>query len=109
MMDNQTKKRINRLMSKASSGGFSLPVIGKPKVAERVKPAPPGRKRCASISAAALELRCPFCGEPQPSPDIGSHLWYPSQVVSADGKSFVCECGKSFVVRSMKRVVVGIE
>jgi hypothetical protein len=54
-------------------------------------------------------LRCPFCGEPQPSPDIGSHLWYPSQVVSADGKSFVCECGKSFVVRSMKRVVVGIE
>jgi endogenous inhibitor of DNA gyrase (YacG/DUF329 family) len=64
-------------------------------------------KRNAIISAAALEVGCPFCGEPQPSPSDGSHLWYPSQVMENQGARNCVSCDKPFTVHVQNRVSVG--
>lgn len=37
-------------------------------------------QRNAILSTATVEVVCPHCGEPQPAPDNGSHLWMPSQL-----------------------------
>lgn len=43
--------------------------------------------RMAQVLATAVEVICPWCSEPQPNPDDGSHLWAPEQLarVSQNG------------------------
>lgn len=33
------------------------------------------RARVAQLVAEAVTVLCPECGEPQPNPENGSHLW----------------------------------
>jgi len=40
------------------------------------------RRRKVSVVAATVELTCPHCGEPQPSPG-GSHLWTIQEALDA--------------------------
>ncbi len=64
-------------------------------------------KKHAIIFAASREVGCPDYGEPQPSPDNGSHIWTPSQVTAASGKKLACvACDVVFTVISQNRVSV---
>ena len=58
----------------------------------------------AIITAAAVEVQCPYCGDPQPNPTDGSHLWFPSQVT--EGKRTCVACDTEFSVRKQSRVSV---
>jgi transposase-like protein len=63
--------------------------------------------RSALITAVTVEVNCPHCGEPQPAPDNGSHVWVPSQVSKADGARHECvSCDKTFVIHAQRRVAV---
>ena len=62
--------------------------------------------RQATIVAATVEVFCPHCGEPQPSPDNGSHAWMPSQVVVAQGKKVCVSCDEPFQLNEQNRVMV---
>ena len=63
-------------------------------------------KRPAIIVAATVEVQCPHCGEPQPSPDNGSHVWMPGQVVTAQGKKTCVSCDEEFQLNAQSRVSV---
>lgn len=63
--------------------------------------------RPATITAASLEVSCPVCGEPQPSPDNGSHIWTTAEVISVAGTKRTCvSCDVVFVVVFQNRVGV---
>jgi predicted RNA-binding Zn-ribbon protein involved in translation (DUF1610 family) len=64
-------------------------------------------KRNAIIVAASVEVQCPHCGEPQPSPDNGSHVWMTSQVAALSGQVKTCvSCDETFTVQAQSRVSV---
>ncbi len=64
-------------------------------------------KKYAIISAASLEVGCPDCGEPQPSPDNGSHLWTPGEVTAASSTQHTCTaCDLVFTIIAQNRVSV---
>lgn len=46
--------------------------------------------RAAVLTADAVEVGCPACGEPQPDPEIGSHMWTPEQIKAAAGQRLTC-------------------
>lgn len=50
------------------------------------------QKKYAILVAASVEVTCPWCGEPQPSPGDGSHLWLPSEVVAAELEKRCLSC-----------------
>lgn len=65
--------------------------------------------RAAVINAVSVEVCCPHCGAPQPSPDNGSEMWLPSQVkaVAAVAPQHVCvSCDEPFTVEAHTRVAV---
>lgn len=65
-------------------------------------------KRNAIITGAALVVCCPYCGEPHPSPDNGSDLWFPSQVKASEGDRQCVACDKWFKLQAQSRVTVGV-
>ena len=69
------------------------------------KPRPTTRK-VAIIQAATVEVLCPHCGEPQHSPDTGSHMWMPSQVSEKQGMRTCVSCDEDFRLNAQSHVVV---
>lgn len=63
-------------------------------------------KRNAIIVAAVLEVHCPHCGEPQPSPRCGAHLWEPDEVHAFAGDRICNACEGSFKLLQQSRVNV---
>jgi hypothetical protein len=63
-------------------------------------------KRLARIVAVAVEVRCPYCAEPQPSPDNGYYMWDPSQVSAAQGPRTCISCDEPFTIHAQSRVSV---
>jgi hypothetical protein len=63
-------------------------------------------KRSAIIVAATVEVQCPYCGDPQPSPDNGSHAWMPSQIVTLQGPRVCVSCEEQFILHTQSRVSV---
>lgn len=67
------------------------------------------RLRNAVITAATLEVCCPHCGDPQPNPRDGSHLWMPEEVKQqiAETVQRVCvACDEPFALIEQSRVSV---
>ena len=62
--------------------------------------------RTAIITAVTVEVCCPHCGDPQPSPDNGSHAWMPGQVVAEQGEKVCVACDEPFVLHAQSRVSV---
>ena len=54
------------------------------------KPVASGLRRAAVVSAATIEVCCPKCGEPQPEPRDGSHLWTSEQLKASAGQRREC-------------------
>jgi predicted RNA-binding Zn-ribbon protein involved in translation (DUF1610 family) len=67
--------------------------------------AKPGLK-VAQVMAATVEVLCPHCGEPQPSPDNGSHAWFSSQVSANQGPRTCVSCDERFQIHAQNRVMV---
>ena len=61
----------------------------------------------AVLVASAIEIRCPHCGEPQPSPDNGSDMWLPFQVEAFQGVRKCVSCDKPFDIQAMSKIQVG--
>jgi uncharacterized Zn-finger protein len=64
------------------------------------------RTKNAVLVAAAIEVTCPHCGEPQPAPDNGSEMWLPSQVTRSQGERTCVSCDEKFVLHAQSRVGV---
>ena len=68
------------------------------------------KHRTATITAVSLEVLCPFCGEPQPNPNTGSHTWLPHEVADAAAKAgarILCTaCDAMSLLHSRSRVTV---
>lgn len=62
--------------------------------------------RAARIVAPAVEVQCPHCGEPQPSPGNGSHIWLPSEVSKRQGSRTCVSCDEAFELHAQSRVSV---
>jgi uncharacterized Zn-finger protein len=62
--------------------------------------------RNAQITAAALEVLCPYCGEPQPDPERATHMWDHSQVVAQQGAKVCTSCDKTFRLVSTRKAQV---
>lgn len=54
--------------------------------------------RPAQIVAHKLEVHCPYCGEPQPSPDDGSDVWTPEEVRASESRRECVACDKTFLL-----------
>jgi hypothetical protein len=64
-------------------------------------------RRFAVLTAAAIEVTCPACGEPQPNPNDGSHLWRPDEVRDASGTRRACvACDAPIVIQAVRRIAV---
>lgn len=52
-----------------------------------------GRKQ-TTVVASGIEVLCPFCGEPQPSPGNGSFIWLSEELatVALDSKRANRQC-----------------
>jgi hypothetical protein len=64
---------------------------------------PKAKNRPARIVAASYEVHCPHCGDPQPNPDDGAHIWTREEiehvVQSTDGNVRTCvACDEEFLV-----------
>lgn len=66
------------------------------------------RTKTAILTAAAIEVACPHCGEPQPAPDNDSHMWLPPQVTASQGARTCVACDEKFVLNAQSRVGVGV-
>ena len=63
--------------------------------------------RRAAVVAVSLNVSCPWCFEPQPEPDGGSHLWSPDQMREVEAKVLACvSCGRGFSIGARTRVPV---
>lgn len=59
------------------------------------------------LIAVSLEILCPHCGEPQPDPEIGSHIWTIDQLRAANEQKRECvSCEQSFVIFSATKIAV---
>lgn len=58
------------------------------------------KTRTAQFVAAAVEVLCPVCAEPQPNPDDGSFLWSRQQVTDerASAPRFCTACDVRIVI-----------
>jgi hypothetical protein len=66
-------------------------------------------RRNAIIVAASVEVQCPHCGEPQPSPGNGSHIWLPSEVSHVTGGQRQCvSCEEPFTIIAQSRVSIEV-
>lgn len=63
-------------------------------------------KRIAQIFAVTIEVHCPHCGDAQPSPVDGSHIWLPSQVLTNEGKRTCVACDEEFTLIPQSRAQV---
>ena len=71
--------------------------------------------RFATLTACAVEVGCPFCGELQPSPN-GSEMWEPHEVKAAAlarpnlegraGERTCVSCDKAFIVNAHNKALV---
>jgi hypothetical protein len=65
------------------------------------------RIRTARLVAAAFEIHCPACGEPQPSPRDGSFLWEFVQVEqAATEQRACCACATPLRIRCSRTAEV---
>lgn len=62
-------------------------------------------RRNAIIVAGTVEVRCPWCGEPQPSPD-DSDFWVPSQVITHEGDRVCVSCDEPFRLLAQSRATI---
>lgn len=60
--------------------------------------------RTAVLVAAAVEVQCPECGEPQPNPDDGSFLWSHFLVAQAIGTRTCTACDQPLRVTTSNKV-----
>lgn len=61
-------------------------------------------KRNAIIVAAAVEVHCPHCGDPQPSPGNGSFMWEPHEVTAQQGDRVCNACDHPFRLIAQNRM-----
>jgi predicted RNA-binding Zn-ribbon protein involved in translation (DUF1610 family) len=66
----------------------------------------PKRSRSAVVTAFTVEIRCPHCGEPQPSPGSGSHFWTIDEMRSQEGPKTCTACDEPFRLLAQSRVGV---
>jgi hypothetical protein len=64
------------------------------------------RKRPAILVAVTVEVQCPHCGDPQPSPNNGSHLWTTTEVSESQGPKECVACDEPFTLHAQSRVSV---
>lgn len=58
-------------------------------------------------TAPSLEVGCPYCGEPQPSPESGSHIWTPDELKQKAGERRECvSCDKEIIINAPKNAQV---
>ena len=57
---------------------------------------PRAKNRPAQLSVATYEVNCPHCGEFQPNPDDGGHMWTPANVRAAQGAAKCVGCDLEF-------------
>jgi hypothetical protein len=63
--------------------------------------------RNAQIIAATIEICCPHCGEPLPSPDNGSDAWLPKDIPTDEQKAYTCNsCEEQFRVMFQNKAQV---
>ncbi len=62
------------------------------------------RAKVAQLVAESVNVLCPECGEPQPDPEGGSHLWLPAQVEGAQGHHLCVACDAHFVITTRRTV-----
>lgn len=62
--------------------------------------------RPAQIHAASLEVVCPYCGEPQPSPETGSHIWTVDEVRSKTGPHTCVSCDRQMTIGLSSKATV---
>lgn len=62
--------------------------------------------RPAQIIAVALEVHCPYCDEPQPSPDDGADRWDSAEILYSEGKHECVSCDKVFLLSSTTKAQV---
>lgn len=60
--------------------------------------------RNAIVVAALLEVLCPHCGDPQPNPSNGAHLWLIDEVSGNQGKRTCVACDEPFILMAQHRV-----
>jgi len=60
----------------------------------------------AQVVATSVEVWCPHCGEPQPSPTNGAFLWLLEEVEANQGARMCDACDERFVLHSASRVRV---
>ena len=53
------------------------------------------------VSVEAVNILCPYCGEPHPDPS-GSHLWTAEDFRRACPRSVTCTCGEAFRIEFRK-------
>lgn len=63
-------------------------------------------KSVAQIFAASLEVHCPECGEPQPSPENGSDIWTIQEVQDNQGHRVCVACDEPFDLHSVRKAQV---
>lgn len=69
---------------------------------------PAKRKPPAAIlSAASIEVGCPWCGEAQSEPALGSHLWAPHEIVAARDQPRNCiSCHEPYRIARATHVIL---
>lgn len=59
---------------------------------------PKPHNKPAQLTVATYEVNCPHCGEFQPNPDNGGHLWVPDEVRACEGVRKCVGCDVEFCV-----------
>jgi hypothetical protein len=59
---------------------------------------PSRRMRRAQLFAEAVSVLCPFCGEPQPSPGIGSEMWTRPDFDKKSGEFACVSCDERILI-----------
>lgn len=56
--------------------------------------------RRAVLAVEAVSVLCPYCGEPQPSPDNGSDMWTRMDFEKRSGMRECTACDKRMLISS---------
>lgn len=59
----------------------------------------------AAFVATSIAVLCPHCGAEQPSPDNGSDMWTPNQILSEKRRECV-SCDEPFAIIRPSRVSI---
>ena len=58
------------------------------------------RVRRVQLACEAVSVLCPFCGEPQPSPDNGSDMWIRENFAARAGVFPCVACDEHILISS---------